>query len=1157
MAVYKKLLLAGGGGIVTSNQQADQVRNTATILIGLGGTGVDCVRTIKTHVYNRLKADDPETDVPRYEHIRFVGIDSDPKSRGGPLMDEEKKKSSKMSQILPLDETEFFSIADANLMDALSNKMALAQRREMDWLEYEKIGVPCPAQCGKWTGGIRQIGRFMMMDRSSAFLAKVEQEINAAKRGLARPWVNVHIFSGLSGGTGSGCFLDVCYMIRSIAEKIGGIALYGYFFTPDVNLEKIPYEATIVREYITKNGYAAMQELDYCMNLPKNGGSFEQEYQGHKTIKWNAPPVDMCHLISATDWNNEVIPNAYEYVMNMTAEYVMSILTEVNNQPDLKDHLAGFKPVVFHVDKMKTIGSEIAYCAIGASCARIPLREINTYLASELFDKFGSIRINVPSKADVETLAVSSLANGETKVVTGIYDSLFRQISDGAFNQYGAYQDDWRFVRDYGNNEMVTHYTTQTAAKLNRIEANAKSMLLSDNEQSLIGRIQTQLNYILRDINRGPIYAYRMVSPAQSHNLLNIIDGLIEENRLRWEQEALQAELREADYDNAKSDFDNRRKRSLFDTDAKRFADYEFYLMALEQHKLYINIFRKLDEVLRRFRVQLVDITASYYIKLARVMETLINTFADNKEILKNPAILKADSFAVPMMTIDEIKQSLDFEIDQLNVPGLFDAFMAELLNNPDEWLTEDENKITKMVTKFFADTAFNGFANRTITSFLKDKYEYKYSGSITNEQLTNYVYDDWMLTLTEKARPLFAFNRSIWSEDQTSKLAFLSFPSISDPIKNAAEKMYHMNLLYDLKRSSLGDRILVVRIARIFPLSAYRNCSKYEEVYYSTNRPAGTHLYEGKPNSSTDFTDWNKLPPVTPQSIIRVNSVPEELKEQILEGRTLFDEACQLGVIDDEGYVYSLDEESVNEIKTVCRECEEIIAENLGSLDLALLKDAIDKLESLERPKLVRTGFCLPQDGYRETNQYYHAIMEDHFVYSPAIHKDVSETIETINALSERIQKLSEQAKKKENEITARSEIMQEYFNAVFTGIITIEGREVIYHQDKNGVITDHILSKKGENYTFAAIPVYQGFVSYRALPQKVRIEICDLANDRLSNESAELCNQVNVLKELFTSDRLAVWKEIACDFDERDEIQLFIRELNYYFDMFYAENS
>ena len=59
MATYSRLLLSTGGGIISTGQQADQAQNTASILIGLGGTGVHCIRTIKTQVYDRLKADLP------------------------------------------------------------------------------------------------------------------------------------------------------------------------------------------------------------------------------------------------------------------------------------------------------------------------------------------------------------------------------------------------------------------------------------------------------------------------------------------------------------------------------------------------------------------------------------------------------------------------------------------------------------------------------------------------------------------------------------------------------------------------------------------------------------------------------------------------------------------------------------------------------------------------------------------------------------------------------------------------------------------------------------------------------------------------------------------------------------------------------------------
>ena len=92
-----------------------------------------------------------------------------------------------------------------------------------------------------------------------------------------------------------------------------------------------------------------------------------------------------------------------------------------------------------------------------------------------------------------------------------------------------------------------------------------------------------------RNIDCGPIFAYGLISAAKSHNLLNIIDGLLEENNSRWNQESVQDHLRVEDYERARADFENRLRRELLDNDQKRFNDYEYDQMLLEQHKLAMN----------------------------------------------------------------------------------------------------------------------------------------------------------------------------------------------------------------------------------------------------------------------------------------------------------------------------------------------------------------------------------------------------------------------------------------------------------------------------------------------------------------------------------------------------------------------------------------
>ena len=77
------------------------------------------------------------------------------------------------------------------------------------------------------------------------------------------------------------------------------------------------------------------------------------------------------------------------------------------------------------------------------------------------------------------------------------------------------------------------------------------------------------------------------------------------------------------------------------------------------------------------FRKQLEERTAAYYFKLSRVVDTLVNTFKENRDALASEKILQArESSYMPMMTIDELKNTLDAEIEKINVPGMLDAFM-------------------------------------------------------------------------------------------------------------------------------------------------------------------------------------------------------------------------------------------------------------------------------------------------------------------------------------------------------------------------------------------------------------------------------------------------------------------------------------------------
>lgn len=573
MAIYKKLSILEGGGIVSAKQQARQVSNTVNLFIGLGGTGIDCIKTIKTAVKERIQPDDPNAAVPEYEHIQFLGVDTDRHS------------------LKNLSDTEIFDIS----YPLLVIPGILHGQPELRWFNYKELDIQ--DLDGYGTGGCRQIGRCMMRLKSDSFMDEVETRIRTAKSGLVNPNVNIHIFSGLCGGTGSGTFLDVCYMVKEVAALNGGATVFGYFFLLEIDLERIPYNRAI-RNALVNKGYAALQELDYCMRIAENGGSFIQPYKGGKQIKWEEQPVTICHLVCATDTDNNVISNADNHAMNVTSEYVLNFLIQPGI--DFFQKALGSIPLVEYFQK---IGANLNYCSLGASSAYGPMKEINTYLVSKLFGKFKGIFENQPTDQGVlEFVKKAGLSD---------YNMLFWELFKYAQEPYIPFNGTWK----EGAKVLVEHYVSQTANKIRTIEKNARGMMTETNSNSLIGRIREVMVSYITSIQYGPIYAYGMLEAANIHNLLNFIDGLIENNTNRWKQEKFQNRYDEYEY--ARYNFDRRPNR-------KTFEECEWRIACLEKQKLMLVLFEQMDTVLKKLKEQVMQITKEYYLVLQRVVRNLL-----------------------------------------------------------------------------------------------------------------------------------------------------------------------------------------------------------------------------------------------------------------------------------------------------------------------------------------------------------------------------------------------------------------------------------------------------------------------------------------------------------------------------------------------------
>ena len=102
--------------------------------------------------------------------------------------------------------------------------------------------------------------------------------------------------AGLGGGTGSGTFLDMAYIVRQLAEELEPkvpVEVYGCLFFPEMNAIVHPCHTA---EYMKVNAYAALQELDWCMGLPEEGARFTQQYSETLRVDSDRPPFEQIYL---------------------------------------------------------------------------------------------------------------------------------------------------------------------------------------------------------------------------------------------------------------------------------------------------------------------------------------------------------------------------------------------------------------------------------------------------------------------------------------------------------------------------------------------------------------------------------------------------------------------------------------------------------------------------------------------------------------------------------------------------------------------------------------------------------------------------------------------------------------------------------------------
>ena len=1145
MAIINNLALSMGGGIISLKQQAKQAENTVSILIGLGGTGVDCIREIKTQVYSRIEPDGGEdATVARYRHIRFLGVDADNANVSQDANPEDKKTAETLS----LSESEAFTLAGKGI-----TLKVVKQARDV-YTQYAWVSdkIEQSVMEGSGAGGVRQVGRFLLMTKADDFMTKLQNLISDAKIGLQSPEVVVHIFSGMGGGTGSGTFLDVCYMVREVIKNEPKAYVCGYFFMPDVNVAHV--RSNNVKQYIPLNGYAAMQELDYCMNIEKNHGKFRQEYTGGKLIDWDRAPVDYCHLISAQDNNGNVRQDAYNYAMKVTSEYVFEFLVKTA-------HLNSEKVKIGELEKDKKYGYFINYLSIGASSAVVPLKEINTYLATRLFDRFSEVGKDIPDESDVWnfTVGVFGEDKSDKDIQSRVYDALYANLQGDSKEAYKQWDGNASQMEKNGDQEMVYFYEGQTAEKEGILAKNRDRLLDANNRDSLISRVKKIMYTVITDINRGPVFGFNILNGANKFSIDNVISGLITTNTEKLNNLRKYTKGKEDMRNDAKNGWDHRKIYNKND----RCKTYVNKVYDIEQQRYLEKSYKYMDELLNSVRLQIRKISTEYYSVLSQIYKNLRETFKDNSSVLAKGIIVdEVKGFEKSLIDINDpnMQQALVRELRKVSPNIVFRQLIEALLDDEKSW--KSDVQIARTVTGFFVGEKkenkepgiFHDFADKTIENFLEIVYD-----TDDKDKIAEKIKNGWLSELHSSAVPLVYKDNKVY-EGTIATLCRMSVPIGALSLKKAADEYISEK---DIKLAQTGtkDRIFFLTSGMAFPISAHMGISEVERQYYETPQ-IGKHYYEGLENADIEFSDWRNLPFLMPMYLVekeknRLYKIAEERCNRNLEIYSGIEKYNLIKEGDNNEVILLKVSDSYDEkISILKAEVENYIADK--KLSATAMREKRDELlarvcglktDKSSEEYYVDTEYSFTVAGNTKTPIDFKRLLRDMVCYSPVTLLEAEKNIKKLENCDKLLAELEEKIKSVDatlSKLADKEKVI--FFNALFTGVIKLgKSTGEFTPIDEDGIEDETIcLSKMDDEFEYNDILPYQVYKTFMTLDSKTKNIMKEMSNKVINGSDEKVAEIVTELTKTFSNKNYNVWLLTANDnhTGDKEEIKEFLKE-------------
>ena len=861
------------------------------LIIGLGGSGLDGLLHIKDLFSERMEmaVDFRGNKLNHPPRMAYLEIDTD---------DTALQKSYNGTR---LEISEFIDLADKNLMAKLEMPAAFLEPYQREWLDelYTRTFI-------NGAGGIRQAGRLMLMLKAQEVYNQLVSritEIMSVDAGAAAPdnHVTIVIISGLSGGTGSGTFLDIPYMIRHIMAAHFAACQYdisGYLVMPDVHIAMAAHGNPILRHRFESNGFAALKELDYWMGEGGHRHPFRQQYTDTVMVDWsNMRPYDGVTLLSATRADGSIISNPGETVYKLLAETLLHYTSYVpapvhDFELNYYGHRANFAAEIHCMPKPYPVN--YCYTAMGAASTRPQQDQMIDYEASLLMEKMAALADNQPNPASTEAEDFAR----EVLHLEGTYDRAKSQAPLPEWAREKATHNDAETMRDGGSGYHVVTENGELYNWQRRVAVpQMKAFFFGDpNDENMHGKLRDiwrrfidKAREIIHNRLKGPYYLEALLDGE--HGVIGQVEKqLAAANAAKGTLDAEIAHL----YDSAEQELRNTRNAGFLT------KGIEILNIGASPFGRYIDHCAVLYESVRK---------RAYVEQLAAMLEELKNWlqgYLDNSLRIYNRTMIELNSalgssvgeaggmmnFVAPFA---RLRVSIDERFEEVNVDDAMLSHMLDLI--AERSLTYVGGDDARPVERRCFEKDIEHFVNETFRSLNNISLDEMLTMAVGDDpaQRVNDVAHRWAPQLDAAAVPLFPSLASM-ANDSVVPFEYVAVPDNAIDFRTGIHQ-YAMNrdIRVAMHRSGIRERVAWINSYIGLPLCRYADLEGMEASYErAMNGPSGMgiHLVGG------DMPiNWKDLPSPIPHELLKIAMSPR-LVEKHNEAMAALNGAIDAGML-------------------------------------------------------------------------------------------------------------------------------------------------------------------------------------------------------------------------------------------------------------------